>query len=44
MVYVKILLGIITFHVIKVNIPFLFCLVDMDKLGMYLNNTINRLV
>ena len=35
---------IITFYIIPVDIPFLFCLKDMDKLKVYLNNTRNKLV
>ena len=43
-VYIKTLLEIITFYIIKANTLFLFYLADIDKLGIYLNNTINRLV
>jgi hypothetical protein len=43
-IYIKTLLGIIIFYIIKTNILFLFCLTDIDKLGIYLNNIVNRLV
>ena len=32
------------FHVIKLDTPFLMSLKDMDRLGVYLNNTTNQLV
>ena len=41
---VQTLLGYITFHVIPVNTPFLFCIRDIDKLGVKLNNLKNMLV
>ena len=28
----------IEFHVVKINTPFLLCLIDMDRLGVYYNN------
>jgi len=37
-------LGYITFHVVPVNTPFLFCISDMDKLGVKLDNLENMLV
>jgi len=37
-------LGCITFHIIPINTPFLFCIRDMDKLGVKLNNLKNVLV
>ena len=36
-------LGIIKFYIIKVNTLFLLCLGDIDRLGIYFNNTTNRL-
>jgi len=37
-------LGCITFYIIPTNTPFLFCIGDMDKLGVKLNNLKNVLV
>jgi hypothetical protein len=37
-------LGYITFHVVPANTPFLFCIGDMDKLGVKLDNLKNMLV
>src|SRR5436305_638081 len=31
-------IGMATFHVVKADTPFLLCLQDMDKLGIYFNN------
>src|SRR5205807_10195518 len=36
--------GAITFAVMPTNTPFLLCLADMDKYGIYLNNVDNVLV
>jgi hypothetical protein len=37
-------LEIITFHIVKINIPFLLCLNDFDRLDIYFNNLINEIV
>ena len=37
-------MGIIKFHVVEVDIPFLLCLEDMDKLNIYFNNLENVLI
>jgi hypothetical protein len=37
-------IGIITFHVVPANTPFLFCLQDMDRLGVKLDNLENVLI
>jgi hypothetical protein len=37
-------LGIITFHVLPTNTPFLFCIKDMDAMGVELHNLKNVLV
>jgi hypothetical protein len=37
-------LGQLIFHIVGVNTPFLLCLVDLDRLGVYFNNLINELV
>jgi len=37
-------LGYITFYIIPTNTPFLFCIKDMDKLGVRLNNLKNILI
>jgi len=41
---VKTPLGYITFYIIPANTPFLFCIKDMDKLGVKLNNLKNMLI
>jgi hypothetical protein len=37
-------LEVITFHIVGVNISFLLCLDDFDRLGIYFNNLINQIV
>jgi len=37
-------LGVITFHVVPANTPFLFCIQDMDAMGVKLDNLENVLV
>jgi hypothetical protein len=37
-------LKIITFHVVPANTPFLFCIQDMDRMGIKLNNLKNVLI
>lgn len=37
-------IGIIIFHIIRINTPFLLCLTDIDKLGTYFNNLTNKVV
>jgi hypothetical protein len=37
-------LGNITFHVLPTNTPFLFCLQDMDRMGVKLDNLQNVLI
>ena len=37
-------LGYITFHIIPANTPFLFCIRDINKLGVKLNNFKNMLI
>ena len=41
---IAMLVKIIIFYVIPVDTPFLFCLRDMDKLRVYLNNIRNEFV
>ena len=36
--------GQVDFHVIKSDTPFLMSLKNMDRLGVYLNNTTNQLI
>jgi hypothetical protein len=36
--------GIVNFAIMPINIPFLFCLADMDRYGVYFNNVENTLV
>ncbi|KAI1002730.1 hypothetical protein K3495_g5472 [Podosphaera aphanis] len=37
-------IGTINFHVLDTPTPFLLCLADMDRLGVYFDNTTNQLV
>ena len=37
-------MGLITFHIVPVNTPFLLCLADMDKLEAFFNNITNRVI
>ncbi len=37
-------IGIITFYVVPANTPFLFCLQDIDRLGVKLDNLENVLI
>jgi hypothetical protein len=37
-------LEMITFHIVKINISFLLCLNDFDRLDIYFNNLINEIV
>ena len=37
-------LGMIVFHIVQINTPFLLCFADMDKLGAFFNNIANQLV
>src|SRR6266700_7874752 len=41
---VNTLVGNIKFYIIKANIPFLLCLIDIDTLKVYYNNLKNILV
>jgi hypothetical protein len=41
---VEILFGIIQFHIIDTDTPFLISLADIDRLKIYLNNIINILI
>jgi hypothetical protein len=43
-VKLNISLEIITFHIVKMNISFLLCLNDFDRLEIYFNNLINKIV
>jgi hypothetical protein len=43
-VELNISLEIITFHVVEINISFLLCLNDFDRLDIYFNNLINQIV
>src|SRR5438045_1894823 len=37
-------IGHITFHMVKADTPFLLCLQDMDKLGIYFNNLTDMII
>jgi len=43
LVIVKTLISLVDFHIVKVDTPFLLCLVDMDRLQVYYNNIIDTL-
>jgi hypothetical protein len=44
LVIVKTSIGLVNFHVIKADTPFLLCLIDIDKLWIYYNNITNALI
>lgn len=41
---VKTMLKPITFYILQVNIPFLLCPADVDKLGVFFKNLINQII
>jgi hypothetical protein len=43
-VIIKTPIGLIDFHIIKANTPFLLCLIDIDKLRVYYNNVTDALI
>src|SRR6266700_6246564 len=43
-VAVKTPIGLVDFHVVKADTPFLLCLVDMDRLQVYYNNVTDTLI
>ena len=43
-VQVKSLIGVLSFHVVDANTPFLLLLYDLNSLGVYYNNLSNTLV
>ena len=43
-VKVKTPIGLVNFHVIKADTPFLLCLTDMDRLQVYYNNVTDTLI
>jgi hypothetical protein len=43
-VIVKTLISLVDFHIVKVDTPFLLCLVDIDRLQVYYNNVIDTLI
>jgi len=43
LVAVKTLIGLVNFHIVKADTPFLLCLADMDRLQVYYNNIIDTL-
>lgn len=43
-VKIKTSIGIIIFHVLEIPTPFLLCLADMGRLGVYYDNITNRMV
>ncbi len=44
LVIVKTLIGLVDFHIIKVDTPFLLCLADIDRLQVYYNNVTDTLI
>ena len=44
LVMVKTLIGLINFYIVKIDTPFLLCLIDMDRLQVYYNNIIDTLI
>jgi hypothetical protein len=43
-VELNISLEVVTFHIIKINISFLLCLNDLNRLSIYFNNLINQMI
>jgi hypothetical protein len=43
-VEIKTLLGRIVFHVVPANTPFLYCIQDIDRIGVKLDNLVNVLI
>ncbi len=43
-VFIQTPIGHIEFYIIKADTPFLLCLADMDRLGVYFNNINNSLI
>lgn len=37
-------MGMVVFHIVDINTPFLLCLADLDKLGAFFNNLTNEIV
>ena len=44
LVAVKTLIGLVDFHIIKTDTPFLLCLVDINRLQVYYNNITDTLI
>ena len=44
LVAVKTLIGLVDFHVVKADTPFLLCFADMDRLQVYYNNVTDTLI
>jgi hypothetical protein len=44
LIKVKTLISLVNFYIIKADTPFLFCLVNIDKLQVYYNNVTNALI
>jgi len=44
LVTVKTPIGLVDFYVVKANTPFLLCFVDIDRLQVYYNNTMDILI
>ena len=38
------LIELVLFHIMQINIPFFFCLVDLDRANVYFNNVNNRVI
>ena len=44
LITVKTLISLINFYIVKSDTPFLFCLVDINRLQVYYNNIIDTLI
>ena len=44
LIAIKTLISLVNFYIVKVDTPFLLCLVDMDRLQIYYNNIIDILI
>ena len=44
LVAVKTPIGLVNFHIVKADTPFLLCLIDIDRLQVYYNNVTDTLI
>ena len=44
LIAIKTLIGLVDFHIMKVDTPFLLCLIDINRLQVYYNNVMDTLI